>query len=321
MSDNLKHPFIYVLELMRIVTPAKARLAFISNLNKCDEFHYYCKCCGVKLKGRNIVKRKLEKHNQQPSCADWPKVDHKPFCQESSEKQSTSSKVNKPNSDNEYKPDKTVFIPEYLTFEIPKFIIRSTNDIPEEIDINILNNTPVDLQINELSLQNSTYLLKDVLIAYEWLRTQKIDIEKYPKVWLGSKEFPNRYFYLVKPYSKIQYKDNIIYQGEFDIQFASVKENNFIFYPIEKIEKRKIKYPSKICIPLEICHNTDIEDSINKIINNKKDTKNTVQKVKFYITGHHLPETPQHAVSKNGVHYNEYMITITNPYLIVFIFN
>lgn len=314
MSSNLKHPFIYVLELNTIVTPAKARLAFLSNMNRYHEFHFYCRHCGVKLSGKNITKPKLGDKNQQPNCSDWPNVRHKPNCQSLTINTTggtggTTGGGTPPNSD--------IFIPEYLTFEAPNFVINQPDIIPEEIDPAILNTAPVDFEITELKNPNATYLLSDVIEAYNWIINQRINDDESHKITLGNKGYPNKYTKLVRPLDKLVFTDNpVIYSGTFNLAYAANLDDNFYFYSLEEV---KYNHRLKIVIPSHVSNGTVLEKSIKQLIELKQSNKSKRQtiKVKFYFTSYTLPPESVTKISKHNIKYNESVIKITNPYLII----
>lgn len=316
MSSNLKHPFIYVLELNTIVTPAKARLAFLSDLNHCNEFHYYCKHCGVKLKGRNILHPQLGERQQQPSCADWPNIKHKTHCE--SLKHKTTVGGGGGGTITGGKPrNEDILIPEYLTFEAPKFVITRQTAIPEEIDLAIINAAPVDFEITELKNPNATYLLSDVIEAYNWVIEQKIHDDESPKITLGNKGYPNKYTKLVRPLDKIVFTDNpVIYSGTFNLAFAANLDDSFYFYSLEEV---KYSHRLKIVIPSHVSNGTILAKSIQQLIELKQRNKSNQQpiEVKFYFTSYALPAEPVTKISKSNIKYKEYVIEITNPYLII----
>ena len=314
MSRDLKHGYIYVLELSKIVTPVKARLAFISSLNQCTIFHYYCRHCGVKLSGKNINKQTLDDTiNKQPHCSDWRGIAHKKACPTLKNVGPATGGTGRGIT-----PQYEYFIPEHLSFQIPNFIIKVPDVIPDEINSYVLSTTPIDLNIDNSIEANSTYMLKDVIDAHEWLETQNLKDEEWPKIRLGDNTFSNQYKVLFKEFYLITYSKDKIFYGYLNPQAITNTDDFFSFEPVNTIwsEHLSSKIYTDIIIPTEIYRNTILNTMIDKIISLKKDDI----KIKFYLVPHWQPTEPSIALSSEGKEYYEHIIRITNPYLIVFTF-
>lgn len=347
----MKHSFIYVLELGIITTPSKARLAFIHPINQCKKFHCYCRHCGVRLIGKNITKLVLGVGNQQPSCADYTKIQHKHGCQSLLEKTTSGGD----GGGGTTTPTDGVFIPEYLTFEKPKFVIKPYEaEAPDEIDMTTIKAAPKSLNIPELENPNSTYLLNDVLDAYFYIEHQistklqqvikqknitenavKIQEstrlkEQTPKIQLGNKGYQNRYGYLVKEITELYstVHNPVIYSGKFELKYTKITDKAFIFRPIKTLYFDTIENDDKTCfykignliinIERSIYAGTMLGKSIDNLSKMKKNQAASSDVIiDFYITGHELPTDYNTKINDNKNEINDYVVNIINHNLIV----
>jgi|GEM_PF-6503654 len=320
MSNKLKHPYVYVYELNKIIAPAKARAALVSHMNPYNKFHFFCKYCGVKLSGKCMGKPKIRVRSKQPHCSDW--IEHKSFCEKlrkevGGEKKGGGNKIPPP-------PDHPeIYIPTHLIYTPPYFAFQKIEDIKSidllnEVPLNTLENaTDEELSDDEYEIF-TTYWLKEVVDAYEWLIEQNLKENQWPKIKMGDSSFYNSYQYLFKKIEQSHFYigQNKVFFGKIKAQYVTFKteQEYYSLFSEQSIWISSIKKYAylHIKVPKKTCQNTILEDILEDLIKHKK------QKFiyDYYITNHSLDIEPIEII-KNQHSRFQCELVINNPFLFV----
>lgn len=326
MEKKLKHPYVYVYELERIISPAKARLALLSHMNPYDRFHFFCKYCGVKLAGKGMKTPQLGEKSKQPHCSDFKNIQHKSFC-DNRRRQAPRERPGGTRTTPPPLASLDVYIPTHLIYTPPHFAYAEIEDLAaidllNEVPHNVVQNAPdEELSDNEYEIY-ATYWLKEVVDAYIWLKMQVLEEDQWPTIQMGDSTFNNRYQYLFKTIERSHYfiNQNKIFYGTIEAKYVTFKTDQEYYSLFSKqdiwVDSIKKFAHFHIKIPKQTCQNTILETILEDLIKNKK--KNFIYN--YYLTNHSLDIEPIE-ITKDQHSYYQCELVINNPFLFVLICN
>jgi len=253
----------YCFELNKVVNTEQARAAFFSSDNtEYDKFNFYCYCCGIRYKAKNILtKQKINPsvHNKPHFAVYYTGDIHTdPLCEHlNDEKRSVKpSKGNNPSGSEEF------YHSHFLSSPIKSGIISGlTGMAPDMMDKDIVKNA--ENETFEYNIEQ-TSIFEDIVTNYIKLKEVnktgqhllKIDdsFEKtttYENVFLEWKKIA---YYFIYDKSQDYFKYRIFHGKIHNNNFKDDGENwSFILdFNVDKIELNGKKIISRILFPTDV---------------------------------------------------------------------
>lgn len=303
----------YCYELNKVVNTEQARAAFFSNDNtEYDKFNFYCFCCGVKYKTRNILTKQridLTKHNT-PHFAMYKKgAKHTdPLCEHLNDipKEIKPSKGSIPITAKEF------YHSHFLTTPIQSGIIHGLGEAPDMMEKEIVQKASAEtIEYNV----EQTSIFEDIVTNYLKLKQlnqtndHKLKIDDsfeqkttYENIFLEWKKIG--YFYSFNK-SENYFKYRIFY-GK--IRNKYLKDNsedwNFIIdFDEDYFEINNIKVISRVIFPIELLNNNE---PTKKFFDKQRENNYALDRCYIISTVPQLIEIDNS--SSNGTHHEAHFV-------------